>query len=413
MKNTIYRLSYPLIFAATLAACSTTEQQVEGLIEQLAANEIGSTAWNQAVDELIVIGRPAARQLIAHIAAGYYTGENYREYRDEIEKIRTGSARALGKIKPRAASAALVGTISSSFTDNERLAAIRAVGEIGFNQASVDAMKKELDKDPAEDEAPNIRLELAIALVKMDEERIASKVRAYIDDGTPELANLALEGLEGANYFGVPLLVDIATLEGPHQARAKTILENVKVQLLKQLDHEDPELRGHSARALGKINAPDVRDNLIALLEDESNAVCFKAATSLADMSQSEGINFLFSALEDQDPSLRANAVKYLVEVQNNSAAVEDKLIEALRHDNPLARSGAAQVLGLAHVEIALPALMKATGDDIAQVRWNAIIALGTLRSPASRERLHQLLEDEDDTVAYYAEWALLQLGQG
>ena len=310
MKTNLYRLSLHLILIAGFAACSTTEQQVEGLIEQLAANEIASPAWNQAVDELIVIGRPAARQLIAHIGAGHYTGENYREYRDEIEKIRTGSARALGKIKPRAASAALVGTISSSFTDNERLAAIRAVGEIGFNQASVDAMKKELDKDPAEDEAPNIRLELAIALVKMDEARIASKVRAYIDDGTPELANLALEGLEGANYFGVPLLVDIATLEGPHQARAKTILENVKVQLLKQLDHEDPELRGHSARALGKINAPDVRDNLIALLEDESNAVCFKAATSLADMSQSEGINFLFSALEDQDPSLRANAVK-------------------------------------------------------------------------------------------------------
>ena len=413
MKTNIYRLASYLILFAAFSACSTTEQQVEGLIEQLAANEIDSPVWNQAVDELIVIGRPAARQLIAHIAAEHYTGENYREYRAEIEKIRTGSARALGKIKPRAASAALVGTITSSFTNNERLAGIWAVGEIGFNQASVDAMKKELDKDPVEDEAPNIRLNLAIALIKMGEDHITPQVKATIDGDDAELADIALEGLEGANYFGVPLLVDITNQEGPHQSRAKTILENVKAQLLKQLDHEDPELRGHSARALGRISDPDVRQNLIALLEDDSNQVRFNAATSLAEMSQPEGITFLFSALEDQDPILRANAVKFLAEVQKSSAAVEKELLEALGHDNPLARSGAAQVLGQAHVEMALQELLKATNDDIAEVRWNAIIALGTIRSPASRARLQELLEDDNDTVVYYAEWALLQLGPG
>jgi HEAT repeat protein len=413
MEKRLPYLVFCLAFGTAFSACSTTEQQVEGLIEQLAANEIDAPSWNQAVDQLILIGRPAARQLIAHIAAAHYTGENYREYREEIEKIRTGCARALGKIKPRAASAALVGTIGPDFTDPERLAGIWAVGEIGFDQASADALKKELEKEPVEDENPAIRLHVVIALIKMGEYGPADQVKMVINGEDPGLRNVALEGLEGANYFGVPLLVDIVAQESPHQGQIQDILKKVKQQLIGQLNHEDPELRGQSARALGKIGDSGTRDDLVALLEDPSNQVRFNAATSLAEMGQAEGIDFLFDALEDQDPILRANAVKFLSEVQSNSASVENQLLEALGHDNPLARSGAAQVLAQARVATALQALLQATEDSVPEVRWNAIIALGVIGSPASRARLQELLQDGDDTVAYYAKWALLQLEQG
>ena len=69
-------------FAVFAAACSTTEQQITEQVEQMAANPIESAAWQQAVDALAVICRPAARQLIAQLNPDYYVGENYREFRD-------------------------------------------------------------------------------------------------------------------------------------------------------------------------------------------------------------------------------------------------------------------------------------------------------------------------------------------
>ena len=76
-------------------------------------------------------------------------------------------------------------------------------------------------------------------------------------------------------------------------------------------------------------------------------------------------------------------------------------------------RSGAAQVIGQVVVGSALRALLKAAGDPVAEVRWSAIIALGRMGAPESRPSLEKLAKDEDDTVAYYAEWALQQLGAG
>ena len=44
-------------------------------------------------------------------------------------------------------------------------------------------------------------------------------------------------------------------------------------------------------------------------------------------------------------------------------------------------------------------------------MRVNAIIALGQIGTGQSRARLESLRTDDDSTVAYYAEWALGQLG--
>ena len=392
----------------SLCACSTTEQQVEELIGTLAANEIDSPAWKQAVDGLVGLGRPAARQLVAHIDPDYYKGENYCEFREEIEKIRTGCALALGRIQHRAASATLKDRIGTAYTRAERLACIWSTGELGMDQAALDALKVQL-----KDEDPSIRLYCAVALVKMDDTTGAAQITAALSGGDAELARQALAQLEGTNYFGVPLLVALSQQPLPYQAQIREVLEKVKGQLIGQLEAEDPTLRMHSARALSKVGDPSVYRALAELLKDPSNLVRFNAAASLAEMDQAEGIDFLFAALQDTDPILRVNAVKFLTEVQRASGAVQSQLIAALRHQEPLARSGAAQVLGLALVREAVPALLEAAQDQEAEVRCNALIALGRIRPAEARARIEQLLGDSDETVAYYAEWALKQLGQG
>ena len=128
-------------------------------------------------------------------------------------------------------------------------------------------------------------------------------------------------------------------------------------------------------------------------------------------MGRSEGIEFLFEALRNTDSILRANAVKFLINVQRQSGAVESQLIAALNAEDPLARAGAAQVLGQARVQSALSALLAATMDEVADVRANAAIALGLIGGDQSRVQLEKLRRDSDTTVSYYAEWALGQLG--
>ena len=192
------------LFCWSFLACSTTEQQVDELLDTLAGNEIESAEWKRAVDGLVEIGRPAARQLSAHLDPAMYVGDNYREHRLEIEKIRTGCARALGRIKPRAAGPKLAACITKTFTDRERMACLWGVGEIGFDQASVDALKKELlrkETAPAEvaAEDPMIRVQLAISLIKMDDYLAVEDIRAAVSGTDEELARQALSGLADAN----------------------------------------------------------------------------------------------------------------------------------------------------------------------------------------------------------------------
>jgi HEAT repeat protein len=397
-----------LLFAASLSACSTTDQQVDELIERLAANEIDSPAWQQAVDELSEIGRPAARQLIAHLNPDLYIGEMFREYRAEQEQIRTGSARALGRIKPRGASAALKDRIVVGYTDAERIACIWAVGEIGFDQAALDALKVQLlATDPA------IRLHAAVAIVKMDEEDGAPQIRAAVSGADEGLAAIVLAGLAECNYFGVPLLAELASTPGPHQNALLEVQSRIREILVRQLRAEEPVQRQRSARALGRIGDATAREPLLRLLDDSSNLVRFNAAAALATMSDSRGIEFLFAALKNQDPILRTNAVTFLTQVQRGSGSVQQQLIAALQAADPLSRAGAAQVLGQAGVAPAVEALVTATGDQVPEVRCAAAVALGRIRATAGRPRLEALLQDENETVAYYAEWALAQLGQG
>ncbi len=396
------RLTCLLLFS--LSACSTTEEQVIDLLEQMAAHPIDSPGWQQAVDNLATIGRPAARQLIARLNPGLYLGEDYREFRDEQEQLRTGCAQALGRIKPRGATAALKDRITAAYTDDERTACLWAIGQIGYSQVGIDALKVQL-----KDRNPVIRIHAAIAIVKMDGNVGDDEIEDAFTDA--QLAQIALQGLEEASYFGVPLLMRLSTDGGPKQQALRQIIGKVKDQLVAQLTAEEPVHRQRAATALGQIGDPGPTQALVNLLTDPSNQVRFSAAAALATLDQAQGIDFLFQALRNTDSILRANSVKFLADVQSQSGSVESQLISALSAEAPLARAGAAQVLGQARVQTAVLSLIEATTDKTAEVRVNAIIALGQIGTGQSRARLESLRTDDDATVAYYAEWALGQLG--
>ena len=126
-------------------------------------------------------------------------------------------------------------------------------------------------------------------------------------------------------------------------------------------------------------------------LDDPSNQVRFSTAAALAEMDERAGVDFLFDAMRDPDPILRTNAVKFLSGVQKNTGTVQAQLIALSSRE--ASREQAAQipdrrVLGAAE------ALQAATGDNDAQVRANAVIALGHIGLPESRMPLEALLSD-------------------
>ena len=279
------------------------------------------------------------------------------------------------------------------------------MGELGFTEAAVKDLKGQLaDADPV------IRLLAAVALVKIGEMAGRDTIVAAVTDGGAELAEMAIEELEGANYHGVPVLVDLLARRDDRRQRLSRALGEVREQLVRQLEDDDPVVRRESAAGLGEIADPVVVEPLLGMLEDPSNLVRFNAAASLVQLGDRRGTEFLFGALDDTDAVLRLNAIKSLVRLQQVSGQVEGRLMEGLQSDSPRLRSGAAQILGRAQVASAVDELVSTADDADPEVRCNVVIALGHIRAPASRATLERLAGDEDETVAYYAGWALEQL---
>ena len=405
----IVRLPALLLLTILFQGCSTTEEQVQDQIEVLAANELESPEWRSGVDELTRLGRPGARQLVALLDPGQYRGVKYREFRAEREKTRTGAAIVLGRIRHRAASASLDDRITVAYTFPERSAALRAVGKLGFTQVAVTNVTKQLADSPNS----TIRLLAAVALLKLGEGTGIDTIRAAVSGPDDQTAQIAIAELENANYFGVPLLVRMRDGTPERREQLDKALQVVRVKLESQLAEDDPDLRRESAQALGDIGDPEAIPQLALLLGDASNLVRYAAATSMARLRDERGIEFLFESLDDEDPIQRLNAVRSLIDVERLSGGVSERLLASLGAPDARLRSAAAQILGRAQIEEAVPSLLEATTDDDAQVRWSAVISLGRIGTHQSREALQSLLDDEDETVAYYAQWALEKLGAG
>jgi len=249
-------------------------------------------------------------------------------------------------------------------------------------------------------------------LCKMDDDRGDSLLSVILGSHDPEISQRIRKGLLEAGHHAVPFLVEMRSREDRVlRERADGILAQIRDDLVDALKDKKRDVRRESARALGDIGDKEAIEPLAgALKEDGDSLVRLWAATSLSKMNDRRGISYLFDALGSSDSIGRIKAIGALVEVGD---AVEGELIEALKNENSLIRSGAAQILGTGGTKKAVPGLIAALKDGEPEVRWNAAIALGRMDAAKAVGSLKPLLEDPDDTVAYYADWALAQLDRG
>lgn len=397
-----------MVLAGVVAGCSNASKRIDESIDRIAWTEQGAPVWEAAIEKLIDLDRTAARTLTSAMGEAWYRAADFREYQEEIDRIRYGAAVVLGTLKYKAAVAALDDYLADTQPNAVRKKMAWALGEIGTVAdelpGQADALAGQL-----KDEDPFVALEMAIALCKMDDERGNSLLSAALTSDDPEINPRVENGLLEAGVHAVPFLIEARSREDRVlRERTDGILARIRDDLVDALKDKERDIRRQAARALGDIGDKKAVESLaVVMKEDEDGFVRLWAATSLSKMNDGRGISYLFDALGSDDSIGRIKAVGALVEVGD---AVEGELIEALRNENLLVRGGAAQILGTGGMKKAVPALIAALTDSEPEVRWNAAIALGKMDAAAAVESLKPVLKDPDDTVAYYAEWALAQL---
>lgn len=127
---------------------------------------------------------------------------------------------------------------------------------------------------------------------------------------------------------------------------------------------EDAEMRRYLALVLGHSRDPEAVPLLVGALEDEDSQTRIYALLALGSLGAALG-----------DPG------------------VLEPLAAAARDEDPGIRKTAAYALGEVGETAAIPVLEVALDDGIADVRWNAALALARLQSDAGLDVLMQMLD--------------------
>ncbi|ELZ31156.1 heat repeat-containing protein [Halogeometricum pallidum JCM 14848] len=154
---------------------------------------------------------------------------------------------------------------------------------------------------------------------------------------------------------------------------------------------EDEECRPSVVDALGRIGDPRAIPTVVAALDDDRPGVRRRACRACARLSTKAGIGRLCRlARDDPSPAVRVEAVETLGRVGNDRDEVFDAL-EAILD----VREANADACGAERDRSSAFG-----GADNADLRWEAVTALGRLDHPRSRFLLRWVAEeDPDDSV--------------
>ncbi|MCD6327678.1 HEAT repeat domain-containing protein [bacterium] len=172
----------------------------------------------------------------------------------------------------------------------------------------------------------------------------------------------------------------------------------------------DPHTRWRSIWALNVIKD----DRRIDMLRDrmkatESKLEQFNIATALSSMGEDDGIRIIEETTRSEDRWLRWQAVSALGRIKSPETLAI--LIKCLNDPDHSIRQEVAMSLGRLEDKAAAPALIEALSDPKPGVRWRAARALGQLKAEEAIPNLIKLLDDKDASVMSQAAVALGQLG--
>ncbi|MGH8065672.1 MAG: HEAT repeat domain-containing protein [Candidatus Entotheonellia bacterium] len=205
------------------------------------------------------------------------------------------------------------------------------------------------------EQAPEVRVEAAVALVHLTEKAVfaeaVSELIADLDVEPPRLKWRAEEGLCNAGPAAVCLMA---------QALEDTLMDENNGGI-GYLSHETLI---RIIRLLGQCQSPDVISVLHSVAIDSDVELRAEAIRALGQVRDPEGIPMLVCILQkDENPRMRAVAAEALG--MFTCEAVVDPLVRALEDRHPIVRRAAARALATLG-SLAKPRLQRA----IKQYRW-------------------------------------------
>ena len=199
---------------------------------------------------------------------------------------------------------------------------------------------------------------------------------------------------------------------------------NQKVdRLIRQLQDQDPNVRGNAAITLGQIGVGtrDAVPILIQTLQDQKieGFVRSNAAITLGQIGTEDGVYVLIQALKnDQNTEVRKAAAGALGAIGDKAIDAVPVLIQALNDQDKRVRGSVAYALGqigtpeaIKAVEKAVSTLIQALKNQDAAIRANATEVLGMAGESAVPALIQALKNDQDATVRKGAILALGSIG--
>ena len=184
--------------------------------------------------------------------------------------------------------------------------------------------------------------------------------------------------------------------------------------LIKALKDEDPQVRAHSAYALGQMG-PDLSDGavngLIHALGDDVLAVKQSVASALGHVEpDADRVQLLKEVLAISEVETRKAVIQVLTAFDTPSAY--EVILPALKDPDPRVRQAAVSGLGELADRRAVPLLRKRLLKDSDEgVRSEAAFRLGKLGDTADVSSLKKAREsDSTATVKIWAQWAIDQI---
>ncbi|HUP65013.1 MAG TPA: HEAT repeat domain-containing protein [Thermoanaerobaculia bacterium] len=140
---------------------------------------------------------------------------------------------------------------------------------------------------------------------------------------------------------------------------------------------------------------PNLAQDVISIYQDSGSddpRVRRYLAMVLGKLGDPRAVPVLTRALDDPDPETRLYAVLALAEIGDSRAAprIQDIL---QRSDDAALRKSAAYALGRLGAREAIPSLRSALQDPVADVRFNAALALASLEDPSGLGTLRRMVD--------------------
>ncbi|WP_397569574.1 HEAT repeat domain-containing protein [Schlesneria sp. T3-172] len=303
--------------------------------------------------------------------------------------------------------------------------AVTAIGEGG--QESQSALPVLIGT--LKDEDANVRFSAQQALYRLGEAAVPALIDALDDEETQLVATSILGGMGPAASSAAGRLANL--VESPnHSVRREAVFALASIggdatshvpELIKALEDKQFPYPGVVAYCLGRLRAKDAKDALrTALDEAEDPLTRLAIACALIDVDPKDEDNVnaalphVTSALRDERPQLRREAIFALGRMGERAKVVAPVLSESIYDPDPVVRREA--LVALAEMapkgESAIKLFVDLLGENDPTVRSVASYALGRIGKPAhaATAPLQQLLESPDLHEKTLAAWALVRV---